>query len=63
MDVITQAALSVKKEDRIYHFYCANNANLGELYDVLNEMRAYVLQRIKDSDEASKPKEEVPKEG
>ena len=44
----TQALITVEKEDRKYSFECAHNSNLGEIYDVLQEMKYYIYQRIQE---------------
>lgn len=46
-------------ENRIYQFSCDPNCSLGEIYDVLSEMRGYIIQRINESIEQKKdePKE------
>jgi hypothetical protein len=51
MKIDTHATMIVKIEDRLHTYYCANNSNLGEIYDALNEMRAYILQRMHESDQ------------
>ena len=40
--------LEVKKNERIYRFNCENESPLGETYDVLTEMLAYVCEKIKE---------------
>jgi len=56
-EVITQAAIVVKKEDRVYTFECANSSSLGEIYDALQEMRTYIVNRIQEVEAAQNPKE------
>lgn len=46
--------LEIKKNERSYQLVLDPSSPLGELYDVLHEMKAYVFQRIQ---EAEKPKE------
>ncbi len=52
------SALEVKKEDRIYKLYVENDSPLGEVFDVLTQMRAFVFERIKAVEEAEKAKPE-----
>lgn len=49
VDVTTQAAITVKKEDRTHIYNCPGNASLGEIFDVLQELKAYVVQRINEA--------------
>lgn len=59
-----QVILEVKKEDRIYQFQLPSNCSLGEVFDVLFQMRSYVVEKISESQKADQPKEpEQPKEG
>jgi hypothetical protein len=66
--MLKQAAiLEVVKEDRVYTMVLPNNAPLGELHDVIFQMRSFVVDKINDSINAEKPKEpveiqEIPKE-
>lgn len=53
-----KTALQVKKGERIYEFNCDPDSPIGELYDALFEMQAYVVGRI----QASQPKPEEPQE-
>nr|CAB4126328.1 hypothetical protein UFOVP88_7 [uncultured Caudovirales phage] len=39
-------SLEVEKKDRSYRFYCSPDSPLGEVYDSLNEMRAFVINKI-----------------
>jgi hypothetical protein len=48
--------LEVKKENRIYTLTLPNNASLGELHDVLYEMRYFVAEKINAAVEADKSK-------
>ena len=54
----TQAVILVEKEDRRYTFGCAHNSNLGEIYDVLQEMKYYVYQKIKEIESENEKKVE-----
>lgn len=65
VDVSTKAFLMVKKEEREYHFSCSNSSSLGEIYDVLREMTAYVVEKVNDFEKTQQPKQgpdEAPKE-
>lgn len=52
-----KTVLEVKKDERIYTLECDANSSLGELHDVLVEMRGYVIQRAQDAQEQEKPAE------
>lgn len=60
MDVKTQASIKVIKGEREHFYSVDNQAPLGEVFDVLTEMRNYIIQRIqeqemkKESETASK---------
>lgn len=42
------STLEVKgHEKRVYHFYCQPNAPLGEIFDALSSMKAYVFEQMK----------------
>lgn len=41
-----QAILEVKKGDKIYRMELENDSPLGECFDVLSMMQAYILERI-----------------
>ncbi len=62
--MLKQAAIfEIKKEDRIYTLTLPNTAPLGELHDVIYQMRAFVVEKINESIKAEMPKEnakEVP---
>jgi hypothetical protein len=55
--------LEVVKQDRVYTMILPNNAPLGELHDVIFQMRSFVIEKINESINAEKPKEvqETPK--
>jgi hypothetical protein len=55
----TKIEFEVKKDERIYSFYCDPSAPLGEIFDVLCMIQSDISKRIS---EASK-KQEQPKEG
>lgn len=56
------AILEIVKQDRVYTFVLPANAPLGELHDVLFQMRSFVVDKINQAVAADKPKDlvEVP---
>lgn len=63
MKILNNSILEVKKGDNEYGFHCAGNSPLGEVYDVLSEMRNYVGGRLVEQmkqEEAAKTKVETP---
>lgn len=62
--MIKQAVkLEVVKGDRVYQLDLPMNAPLGEVYDVLYEMRSFVISKINESQKSDERKEpEQPKE-
>ena len=53
-----QVSLEVKKDERLYQLLCASDSPLGELYDSLNQMRSFVIEKILENQKAQEPKEE-----
>lgn len=49
--------LEVKKNERDYILLLPDNCNLGEIVDVLFDMRAISVKAIQDAIEREKPKE------
>lgn len=62
LKVDTHAALIKEIDNRKHTYYCANNSTLGEIFDVLTEMRAYIAQRIEEEIKREKSNKESPKE-
>ena len=54
--------LEIIKDDRIYSLSLPQNANFGELYDVLFEMKNFVVDKINKSSIEKKPKEPLKSE-
>lgn len=50
--------LEVKMGERIYSLECAPESPLGELHDVLCNMKGYVIQKMKDAADAQEAKSE-----
>lgn len=50
--------LQVEKNERKYSFDCEPNAPLGEIFDVLCEMREYILNRMNDAVKQAEKKDE-----
>jgi hypothetical protein len=61
---ITSIEVKRTKDDKelLYQLFCENHSTLGELYDVLCEMRGEILNRLKtyhEAETASAKKEEA----
>lgn len=54
----TLTVLESIRENRVYHLHLSPESPLGECFDVLTEMRAYVSQRIQEAEQAQKEQEE-----
>ena len=52
-----QLKLEVKKNERDYVLVLPDNCNLGEIVDVLFDMRAITMKAIQDIIEKEKPQE------
>lgn len=56
--------LEVKKGENLYQLNFPNNASLGEIFDILFQMRSFVVDKINESQKLDQPKEaDKPKEG
>lgn len=44
-----KSCLQVKIDDRIYELQCAPETQLGELHDVVTQMKQYIVQRINEA--------------
>lgn len=55
----TNAILEIKKEDRIYTLSLPHNSPLGEIHDVLIEMKNFVVNKITEINQIEKPKEMI----
>ena len=47
-------AIEVVKGERNYHFLCDTTSSLGEVYDVLNEMKSAIAEVIRKHEEEAK---------
>lgn len=55
MDIRNYTELYIKKDENEHRYIVPQKAGLGEILDVLEQYRAFVIQRIQES---AKPKEE-----
>lgn len=58
----------IKRDDRTYQLTLPENCPLGEIHDVLFQMRSFVVDKINEAIKADAPKpleekQEQPKEG
>lgn len=58
-NLVNKTNLEVKRESRTYFLVCEQDSPLGEVYDVLNELRNYVVERMLADQKASEPKPQV----
>jgi hypothetical protein len=59
--MLKQAAiLEIVKDERVYTFILPQSAPIGELHDVLFQMRAFVIERIQEAAKAEVQKVEEP---
>ncbi len=49
-----KTVLEVKRNERVYSLECNADSPLGELHDVLVEMKGYVVQRAQDVQDQEK---------
>lgn len=49
-----KTVIEVTKNERVYSLELSADSPLGELHDVLVEMRGYVIQRAQDAQEQEK---------
>lgn len=55
-----QGILEVKKNERLYQMQLAPESPLGEVFDVLSEMRGFVVNKIME-EQKGKEVEDTPK--
>lgn len=62
----SKIVLKVEKGSRLYELHLSNDSPLGEVFDTLTDMRAYVLQKMQESSVTEVVKtdqvEEIPKD-
>lgn len=57
LETTIKANIQVKRDERVYQFQCANDASLGEIYDVMKEMAIYIVNRINEIEQIQKPED------
>lgn len=50
-----QSVLEVVSGEHSFSFTCGNDAPLGQVFDALSQMRAYVIERIQQSQPVAAP--------
>jgi len=56
-----KTALECKIGERCYQFVCSSDSPLGEVHDALSELKAFVIQKIQESEKKQEPEvEECP---
>lgn len=60
----TNAILEIVKETRSYKFIIPENASLGEIHDVLFQMKTFIIDKINEIAAMQKPQDpEIEKQG
>lgn len=57
MELKSEAWMEAKRDERVYKMFLPANANLGEVFDVLLEMRGYIISRINETAQQDQPKQ------
>lgn len=52
MNIKSKTTFEKKTGDRIYVFECDPDSPLGEIYDALTLMRAFILEKIQENEKA-----------
>lgn len=52
-----QTVLEIIKNERVYQLHLSSESPLGECFDVLSEMRSFILERINASAQDAKTDE------
>lgn len=52
-----RSILEVTIGERSFKLECAPESTLGEIYDALSQMKSFVIEKMKEAEEASKVKE------
>ena len=47
--LVNKSALEIKTGERTYSLECNSDSPLGELYDALCKMQAYIIKRMQDA--------------
>jgi hypothetical protein len=50
----TKAILEITKNEKIFQFQCEINSTLGECFDVLTEMKNFIIDKMKEVPRESK---------
>lgn len=53
-----KTVMEIKKDERIYQFIIESTSPLGEIFDVLTQMKSYVLKAIQDAEKSQEKQEE-----
>jgi hypothetical protein len=56
MMIKTQALLEITKGERVYRLILAADSPLGEVLDVLYQMKGYVVEKINEAQKSEAPK-------
>jgi hypothetical protein len=54
-NLLNKTILEIKKDTRTYHLHCDQDSPLGEVYDVVNQLRSYIVDRMLSEQKASEP--------
>lgn len=52
----TVSKIEIKIGERVYQLLCQGDSPLGELHDVLSQMKGFVVEKMQEIDRASKEK-------
>lgn len=52
-----KSVLEVIINERSYQLECSTESPLGEIYDVLTQMKSFVIEKMKEAEQASEVKE------
>jgi hypothetical protein len=55
MEVKTKASIKILRATKEHFYHCDNDTSLGEVFDVLGEMRNYIIQRIQEQETKKEP--------
>ena len=58
-EIKNKTIIDVSRDSRKYYFECAPDAQLGEIFDVLCEMRGHVIDLIQKANDAKEKQPNV----
>ncbi len=52
-----QSVIEIKVGEKVYQFHCSLDSPLGEIHDILHQMKSYVLKKMIEFEQKENEKE------